>query len=54
MITSKKLLELGEMSTQSEVRFAALLMDLIEGIWWLCSFICLYRSVTYKHTRVRT
>lgn len=43
--TSKKLLELGDMSTHSDVKLAALLIDLV-GVAWFCSFICLYKSVT--------
>jgi hypothetical protein len=43
--TSKKLLELGDMSTHSEVKLAALLTERVGG-WWFWSFICLYRSDT--------
>lgn len=46
-LTSKKLLELGDMSTHSDVKLAALLRDLV-GVGLFCSFICLYRSVTWK------
>lgn len=50
-ITSKKLLELGEISTHNDVKLAALLSDRmgpgVAVLLLLLSFICWYKSVTY-------